>query len=114
MLPQMEELFIENKDALITVSEALDPKYERWISGLGITKTNILPHFQSLRGECLDGMRLIEDITFADSVGHEIIAMNDGTFILVEDGKETLFGEAYRIKDREMIQICQNGMSIEL
>lgn len=94
--------------------EALDPKYERWISGLGITKTNILPHFQRLRGEYLDGMRLIEDITFADSVGHEIIAMNDGTFILVEDGKETLFGEAYRIKDREMIQICQNGMSIEL
>ena len=42
--------------------EALDPKYERWISGLGITKTNILPHFQSLRGECLDRMRLIEDI----------------------------------------------------
>lgn len=33
MLPQMEELFIENKDALITVSEALDPKYERWILG---------------------------------------------------------------------------------
>lgn len=59
-------------------------------------------------------MRLIEDITFADSVGHEIIAMNDGTFILVEDGKETLFGDTYRIKDREMIQICQNGMSIEL
>lgn len=59
-------------------------------------------------------MRLIEDITFADSVGHEIIAMNDGTFILVEDGKETLFGDAYRIEDREMIQICQNGMSIEL
>ena len=59
-------------------------------------------------------MRVIEDITFADSVGHEIIAMNDGTYIVVEDGRETLFGEAYQIKDKEMIQICQNGMSIEL
>lgn len=94
--------------------EAIDPNYERWISGLGLTKTNIFPHFQSLKDDCLDGMRLIEDITFADSVGHEIIAINDGAYIIVEDGKETLYGEAYRIKDREMIQICQNGMSIEL
>lgn len=94
--------------------EAIDPNYERWISGLGLTKINIFPHFQNLRDEWLDGMRVIEDITFADSVGHEIIAMNDGTYIVVEDGKETLFGEAYQIKDKEMIQICQNGMSIEL
>ena len=94
--------------------EAIDPNYERWISGLGLTKINIFPHFQNLRDEWLDGMRVIEDITFADSVGHEIIAMNDGTYIVVEDGRETLFGEAYQIKDKEMIQICQNGMSIEL
>ena len=94
--------------------EAINPNYERWISGLGLTKINIFPHFQSLKDDCLDGMRLIEDIIFADSVGHEIIAINDGAYIIVEDGKETLYGEAYRIKDREMIQICQNGMSIEL
>lgn len=94
--------------------EAINPNYERWISGLELTKINIFPHFQNLRDEWLDGMRVIEDITFADSVGHEIIAMNDGTYIVVEDGRETLFGEAYQIKDKEMIQICQNGMSIEL
>lgn len=94
--------------------EALNPGYERWISGLGLTNINILPHFQSLKDEWLDGMRLIEDITFTDSFGHEIIAMNDGTYIVIEDGKETLFGEAYSIKDGTMRQICQNGLSIEL
>lgn len=94
--------------------EAINPEFERWIPGLGLTKTNIFPHFQNLRDEWLDGMRVIEDITFADSVGHEIIAMNDGAYIMIEDGKETLFGEAYRIKDREITQICQNGMSVEM
>ena len=94
--------------------EAVDPNFKRWIPGLGLTKVNIFPHYQSLKDEWLDGMRLMEDITYADSIGHEIIAMNDGTYIIIEDGKHTLFGEAYSIKDGKMKQICQNGMSIEL
>ncbi len=60
--------------------EAIDPAYQRWIAGLGLTKTHILPHFQILREEILDGMKLIEEITFADSMNHEIIAMNDGSY----------------------------------
>lgn len=94
--------------------EAIDPNYKRWISGLGITNVNIFPHFQSLKDEWLDGFRLIEDITFEDSIGHEIIAMNDGTYITIEDGVQKLFGEAYRIKNGKIEMICQNGMSIIL
>jgi len=94
--------------------EAVDPGYERWIEGLGLTNTNIFPHFQNLKDEWLDGMRLLEDITFADGFTHEIIAMNDGTYIVIEDGREILFGEAYRIKDGKMSQICQNGKSVVL
>ena len=94
--------------------EALDPLYERWITGLGITNINIYPHFQKLRDEYLDGMRLIEDITFEDSVGHEIIALNDGSYIMIENGQTTLYGEAYRIKDRKMTQLCKDGECIIL
>lgn len=94
--------------------EAIDPLYQRWISGLGLTDINIFPHFQSLKDDCLDGLRLIEDITYADSVGHEIIALNDGSYIMLEDGKTTLYGEAYRIKDRQQRKICSDGESISL
>ncbi len=94
--------------------EAVDPLYERWITGLGITNINIFPHFQSLRDDYLDGLRLIEDITFDDSVGHEIIALNDGSYIMIDDGKITLYGEAYRIKDRQLTQICKDGEYINL
>ncbi len=94
--------------------EAVDPFYERWITGLGITDINIFPHFQSLKDDYLDGMRLIEDITFNDSVGHEIIALNDGSYIMLDKGQVTLYGEAYRIKDRQLTQICKDGESIIL
>ncbi|MCR4756614.1 MAG: Type 1 glutamine amidotransferase-like domain-containing protein [Butyrivibrio sp.] len=86
--------------------EAIDPNYQRWISGLGITKTNIFPHFEALKGEMLDGMRLIEDITYSDSMGHEIIALNNGSFIVVDNGTEVLYGEAYSIMNGEQRQIC--------
>ena len=94
--------------------EALDPNFKRWISGLGVTNINIFPHFQRLKDEWLDGFRLIEDITFEDSMGHEIIAMNDGTYITIEDGVQKLFGEAYQIKDGTIHLICRDGMSIYL
>lgn len=94
--------------------EAIDPLYERWISGLGLTDINIFPHFQSLKDDYLDGLRLIEDITYEDSVGHEIIALNDGSYIMLEDGKTTLYGEAYMIKDRQQWKICNDGESISL
>lgn len=94
--------------------EAVDPLYERWIPGLGITDINVFPHFQSLKDDYLDGMRLIEDITFADSVGHEILALNDGSYIMVDNGQATLYGEAYRIKDRKLTKICKDGESIIL
>ena len=94
--------------------EAIDPLYERWITGLGLTDINIFPHFQSLKDDYLDGLRLIEDITYADSIGHEIIALNDGSYIMLEDGKTTLYGEAYKILDGKQWQICKDGESRSL
>lgn len=94
--------------------EAVDPHYERWIQGLGITGFNIFPHFQSLREDSLDGLRLIEDITFADSVGHEILALNDGSYLMLNDRETILYGAAYSIKDREIIQICEDGSFVSL
>lgn len=89
--------------------EAVDPLYERWLPGLGITEINLFPHYQSLKDDYLDGLRLIEDITFVDSMGHEIIALNDGGYILVDGEHETLYGEAYRIKNGKITQICREN-----
>lgn len=79
-----------------------------------MTEINIFPYFQSLKDDYLDGLRIIEDITFADSIGHEIIALNDGSYILIDGGKSTIHGEAYMIKDSKQWQICKDGELLAL
>ena len=89
--------------------ESIDANYRRFIPGLGITKHMILPHYQSIKDDILDGKRLFEDITYADSHGQEFYALVDGSYVAIEDGESKLFGEAYLIKDGEIEQICENG-----
>ena len=47
--------------------EAADPGYCRWLNGLGLTETRILPHYQFIREHVLDGQKM-EDIALADSI----------------------------------------------
>lgn len=93
--------------------EAVDPNYKRFIFGLGLTKINIFPHYQDIKEEILDGMRVMEEIVYPDSIGHEFLAMIDGSYIVIDEG-ETLYGEAYSIKDGEMKMICRNGEVLKL
>lgn len=88
--------------------EAVDPDYERWMPGLGITEINVFPHYQLLKEEYLDGLRIMEDIVYKDSLQHEILALNDGSYLVIEAGTEVLFGEAYLIWKGNKKQICRN------
>ena len=94
--------------------EAIDPNYQRFISGLGLTSRMILPHYQMTKDDVLDGLRMFEDIAYPDSLGREFYALNDGSYIIVEDGIETLYGEAYLIKDGKITKICENNKSVVL
>ena len=63
-----------------------------------------------LKDHMLDGLRLFEDVTYADSMGECFFALVDGSYILIEeDGTTTLFGEAYCIQDAEIEQIAELG-----
>ena len=94
--------------------EAVDENYQRFIPGLGITKHMIIPHFQEVKTDVVDGLRVIEDMAYPDSMGREFIALNDGSYIISENGIETLYGEAYRIKDGRQEQICRQGEALLL
>jgi len=85
--------------------ESVHPDFRRWLPGLGLTQTNLLPHYQQVRDWYLDGKRLFEDITYADSHGHAFYALVDGSYLYIEDGKEELLGEAYRIADGQIAQV---------
>lgn len=94
--------------------EATDPGYVRFFPGLGLTDIMVLPHFQRVRNNWLDGMRLIDDITLGDSVGRVFYALPDSSYVLVEDGHATLYGEAWQIQDGAMRQIASEGDVLRL
>ena len=85
------------------------PEFPRFAEGLGITKFNVLPHYQMVKDNYLDGRRLFEDITYADSWGECFYVFVDGTYLLIEDGRTALYGEAYRLADGKMEQISELG-----
>ena len=89
--------------------EALDPAYRRFLPGLGLTKTNLLPHYQENREDVLDGLRIYEDIACPDSMGRTFYAIPDGSYLLIDGGREELRGEAHRIKDGAISQISACG-----
>lgn len=90
------------------------PAFCRYGEGLGITKMNVLPHYQMVWDKYLDGRRLFEDITFADSYGESFYAFPDGTYLLIRDGQTTLYGEAHRISNGAMEHISQVGDVLQM
>ena len=89
--------------------EATDPAYPRFLPGLGLTKTMLLPHYQEVKDDVLDGLRLFEEITYPDSMGKSFYAIPDGSYLFVANGREELRGEAYRIRDGVLTQIAAHG-----
>ncbi len=94
--------------------ESTDPAYRRFLEGLGLTELMILPHYQNVKDSVLDGKRLMEDITYPDSMGRVFYALPDGSYVLIEDGRQVLWGEAYRIKDGSPEKIGCRGESVVL
>ena len=85
------------------------PEFERFAPGLGLTDVNVLPHYQQVKDYTLDGLRLFEDITYADSMGRCFLALVDGSYIYNDGEGELLFGEAYTVEDGVLEQISQEN-----
>ena len=90
--------------------EAIDPAYQRFLTGLNLTKTNLLPHYQKNKDVVLDGLRIYEDIACPDSMGKTFYAIPDGSYLFVDAcKKEELRGEAYMVRDGSIRQISSHG-----
>ena len=91
--------------------EAVDVTFKRDAVGLGLTKTNILPHYRMVKDWTLDGMRLFEEITYSDSWGKEFLALCDGSYLFIENERELVVGEAYKISNSVKEQVCWEGQA---
>lgn len=91
--------------------ESLLPVEELFFPGLGLADTIVLPHYQKLKDGWLDGRRLMEDVTCAHSMGRRFLLIPDGSYVLVKDGAETVFGEAYLASDGQIVPFRRENES---
>lgn len=94
--------------------ESIDPNFEIFYKGLGLTNINILPHFDKYAELILDNKNFIKDIIIPDSYKIKIFAINDGSYFLIENGITNLFGEAYLIYNGKTTKICNENEKIIL
>lgn len=89
--------------------ESLDPLFERFVLGLGLCKVNVLPHYQRVKDNYLDGRRLYEEITFEDSYGQQFVVLVDGSYVMIYDGVAEVYGESFLISDGKMTKYLEEG-----
>ena len=81
---------------------------KRYWKGLGLTDINIEPHFKP------ENKELIETVLLPDSKTKPFIAITDGSYIIDDGEKQTIYGEAHLFSKGKMKQICQNGKTLKL
>ena len=91
------------------------PDFQRFAPGLGLVNVAILPHYQKARHYMLDGKRLYEDITYADSMGKTFFALPDGSYFFQDEDGLLLCGRAYRIQNGiiELLTIDEEVLDVK-
>ncbi len=92
--------------------ESLDPTFQKYYDGLGYTELKILPHYDTFGDTTLDGKHYLNEIVLPDTFTHDVLAINDGSYIVIEDGTTTVFGNAYILRNGKEIQICSTDNSV--
>ena len=94
--------------------ESFKTMEELFYPGLGLCRTQIVPHYQKVKDNWLDGRQMFTDITCSHSYGRKIYAIPDGSYVWVENGVETLYGDAWLVADGEISRFCVEGRSREV
>lgn len=94
--------------------ESLDPNFNRYMKGLGLTDINILPHYDEFKNYVLDNKKYIEEIILPYSNQTPVVALNNGSYIVIEKDKSVIFGESYLIKNNAIKQICKDDEFVDL
>lgn len=93
--------------------EAIDPNFIKIYKGLGLTNINVFPHYDEIKDDLVDGIHVINEIVIPDSFKYDIYAINNGSYILIDD-KNYLYGEAYLIKNGKVEKINDNDKIISI
>lgn len=94
--------------------EATDPYYRRFMPGLRLTRSQIIPHYHTIRHARVDGRLMIQDLALYDSYGKRFYLLPDGSYIYSENKTEELRGEAYLIENGVIRKVSEDGQRVML
>ena len=94
--------------------EHKDKSFKRILNGLGLTNINIIPHYKLFEKKVFsDKIRMLEDILLPDSKKIPMIALPDRSYIIQQEDKIEIFGEAYLLENGKIKQIKKNKLKGE-
>lgn len=91
-------------------SEVIDNNYNKYYKGLGLTHLNVFPHYDEIKDEVISGVHVLEKIVLPDSYDRDIYALNNGSYILIDDN-EYIYGETYLIRKGKIKMICKDNQN---
>jgi len=89
-------------------SEVIDNNYNKYYKGLGLTHLNVFPHYDEIKDEVISGVHILNEIVLPDSFDRDIYALNNGSYILIDDN-EYIYGETYLIRKGKIKMICKDN-----
>lgn len=89
---------------------------QKWYTGLGAFNQIIIPHFDRKKGYSFQtgSFDVMQDYFLPYSENKCFLALTNGSYVLLEDNKATLYGEAYTISNRKIKLICKNHKHVEI
>ena len=95
------------------------PSFVKFRQGLGLVNMSIIPHYQVIKDDIVDGKRLFEEVSYPDSVGRRFYVFVDGTYaakhvdksgtVPKRIGDTVIYGKAYILEDGVLKAISELG-----
>lgn len=90
--------------------EAESTEFKRFCPGLGLTKLQIIPHYEQTINESVDGFPMRERIVY-DSKDKRFLGLPDGSYVMSADGVELVYGPHYKIDNRNITKVEASFMA---
>jgi len=82
-------------------TEVMNTDFVRFTSGLGLTKTQVIPHYEQIMNKRL-GSFSMRDRIITDGRNKKFLGLPDGSYLMSTDGHELIHGPFYKIIDRNI------------
>lgn len=90
---------------------------KNWYEGMGFCDITIIPHF-NLKNKgnkfCFGSFNLLTDYYLPASNKTPLYCIEEGSYITIQNGKTTIFGNCYLLKNEKITKICKTNKTKQI